>query len=83
MTYCLSGLAELAMREGDAEQAIQALGASQHLFADIGAALDPDGAKTWGEVVDFASTELGAERAEELRQRGAELSLDDFAALSF
>jgi len=80
MAYCLSGLAELLMREGDAEHAIQALGASQHTFAEIGAALDPDGAKTWGEITEFASAELGAERAEELRRRGAELPLDEFAA---
>jgi tetratricopeptide (TPR) repeat protein len=81
MAYCLSGLAELSMREGDAERAIQALGASQHLFAEIGAALDPDGAKTWGEIVEFASAELGTERAEELRRQGAEVPLDDFTAL--
>ena len=81
MAYCLSGLAELWMREGDAERAIQALGASQHLFAEIGAALDPDGAKTWGEIVEFASTELGTDRAEELRRQGAELPLDEFTAL--
>jgi predicted ATPase len=81
LAYCLSGLAELWMREGDPERAIQALGASQHLFAEIGAALDPDGAKTWGEIVDFASAELGEERAEELRREGAELPLDDFTAL--
>jgi hypothetical protein len=81
MAYCLSGLAELWMREGDPERAIQALGASQHLFAEIGAALDPDGAKTWGEIVDFASAELGEERAEELGREGAELPLDDFTAL--
>jgi predicted ATPase len=81
MAYCLSGLAELWMREGDAERAIQALGASQHLFAEIGAALDPDGAKTWGEIVEFASAELGTERAEELRRQGAEVPLDDFTLL--
>jgi hypothetical protein len=67
--------------EGDAERAIQALGASQHLFAEIGAALDPDLAKTWGEIAEFASTELGTERAEELRRQGAEVPLDDFTAL--
>jgi Bacterial transcriptional activator domain len=81
MAYCLSGLAELWIREGDAERAIQALGASQHLFAEIGAALDPDGAKTWGEIVEFASAELGTDRAEELRRQGAELPLDEFTAL--
>ena len=82
MAYCIGGLAELAMREGDAEQAMRALGASQHAFADIGAALDPDGAKTQLEIVEFASGELGAENAEELRQRGSELALDDIEALS-
>jgi tetratricopeptide (TPR) repeat protein len=81
MAYCLSGLAELWMREGDAERAIQALGASQHLFAEIGAALDPDGARTWDEIIEFASAELGVERAEELRHEGAERTLDDFTAL--
>jgi predicted ATPase/DNA-binding SARP family transcriptional activator len=81
MAYCVEGLAELAMREGDAEQAATALGACQHLFAEIGAVMDnPEAAKGQAEIMEFAATELGSERAEELRQRGAELPPDAFYA---
>jgi hypothetical protein len=82
MAYCLGGLAELATAEGDAAQAVQALGASQQMFAEIGAALDPDDAETEAKIMEFAVVELGAERAEELRRAGADLSEDAFAALS-
>jgi multidrug resistance efflux pump len=69
------------MREGNAEQAAEALGASQHAFAEIGATMDsPQAEAGHAEIMQFASTELGAERAEELRQKGAALSLDSFTA---
>jgi predicted ATPase/DNA-binding SARP family transcriptional activator len=81
MAYCIEGLSELAMREGNAEQAAEALGASQHAFAEIGATMDsPQAEAGHAEIMQFASTELGAERAEELRQKGAALSLDSFTA---
>lgn len=52
---------------------------------EAAAAHQPDAATqqadAWGEIVDFASAELGEERAEELRREGAELPLDDFTAL--
>jgi DNA-binding SARP family transcriptional activator len=34
----------------------------------------------WAEISEFASAELGVERAEELRHEGAELMLDEFTA---
>jgi hypothetical protein len=43
---------------------------------------NPEAAKAHAEIMEFAATKLGADRAEELRRRGSELSLDDFAALS-
>jgi predicted ATPase/DNA-binding SARP family transcriptional activator len=81
MAYCIEGLSELAMREGNAEQAAEALGASQHAFAEIGAVQDsPQAEAGQAEIMQFAASELGADRAEELRQRGAALSLDSFTA---
>jgi multidrug resistance efflux pump len=69
------------MREGDAEQAAEALGASQHAFAEIGASMDnPEAEASHAQIMDFASSELGADRAEELRQTGAALALDSFTA---
>ena len=44
---------------------------------------NPEAAKGQAEIMEFAAGELGADQAEALRRRGGELSLDDFAALSF
>jgi predicted ATPase/DNA-binding SARP family transcriptional activator len=77
LAYCLGGLAELALLEDDAERAATMLGASQHLFHEIGAALDPEEVESQERIAAFARERLGPARAEELRGAGAGLALDD------
>jgi hypothetical protein len=77
IAYCLGGLAELAMLEDDAERAATMLGASQHEFGEIGAALDPEEAESQERVAAYAAEQLGPARADELRAAGAAVELDD------
>jgi predicted ATPase len=77
LAYCLGGLAELAMHEDDAENAVTFLGAAESLFGTIGAAVDPDETETQRKVLDFAIERLGADRAEELRAAGAKRRVDE------
>jgi len=77
LAYCLGGLAELALLEEEAEQAATMLGASEHLFHEIGAALDPEEAECQERVAAFARERLGPARVEELRGAGAASDLDE------
>ena len=76
LAYCLGGLAELAELEDDPERAATMLGASEHLFRDIGAALDPEEVQSQERIAAFLDGSLGTERAQELRAAGAALDLD-------
>jgi DNA-binding winged helix-turn-helix (wHTH) protein len=77
LAYCLGGLAELAVLEEDAERAATMLGASEHLFHEIGAALDPEEMESQERIEGFAGERLGPARVEELRGAGAALTLDE------
>jgi tetratricopeptide (TPR) repeat protein len=77
IAYCLGGLAELAMIEADPERAATMLGASEHLFAEIGAIPSPDEAQVRERVAVYVADALGAERVAELRAVGAATSLDE------
>jgi tetratricopeptide (TPR) repeat protein len=77
LAYCLGGLAELAFLEDDAERAATMQGASQHLFHEIGAALDPEEVECQERVAAFARERLGQARFEERRGAGAALTLDE------
>ncbi len=74
---CLGGFAELSRIEDDAERAALMLGASEHVFLEIGAAFDPEEAASQERVGAFVVGALGAERADELRAKGATLTLDE------
>ena len=80
IAYCLGGLAEVAMLEEDAERAATMLGASEQLFGEIGAAMDPDEARTQERVAAYSEEQLGAELAAKLRASGAAMSLDELPA---
>jgi len=75
--YCLGGMAELATIEGDAERAATMLGASEQLFREVGAAVDPDEAQTQQRIAAYAVEALGAKRADELRAAGAALTPEE------
>jgi predicted ATPase len=77
LAYCLGGLAELALLEDDAERAATMLGASEHLFGEIGAALDPEEVESQERVGAFAQERLGPVRADELRAAGAAKDLGE------
>jgi predicted ATPase/DNA-binding SARP family transcriptional activator len=76
IAYCLGGFAELAMLEEDAPRAATLLGASEGLFAEIGAITSPDEAEAQQRVTNYVVDALGAERADELRAEGSAVSLD-------
>jgi predicted ATPase/DNA-binding SARP family transcriptional activator len=77
IAYCLGGFAELAMGEGDAERTAMLLGASEALFAEIGAIPNPDEAEVQARVDAFLLGALGEERAAEVRAEGASQTLDE------
>jgi predicted ATPase/DNA-binding SARP family transcriptional activator len=77
IAYCISGFAEAAMLEKDTTRAAVLLGASEGLFAEIGAIPSPDEAEAQQRVTDYVLEELGAERAAELRSEGAALTIDE------
>jgi tetratricopeptide (TPR) repeat protein len=76
IAYGLGGLAELAMIEDDPARAATLLGASENLFAEIGALPNPDEAQTRERVLEYLFGALDHERVHELRADGASLSLD-------
>lgn len=76
IAYCLGGFAELAMLEEDAPRAATLLGASEALFAEIGAITSPDEAEAQQRVSEYVLDTLGPERVGELRAEGAGLTLD-------
>jgi predicted ATPase/DNA-binding SARP family transcriptional activator len=76
IAYCLGGFAELAMLDEDPTRAATLLGASEGLFAEIGAIRSPDEAEAQQRVTEYVVDALGAERARELRDEGAALTLD-------
>jgi predicted ATPase/DNA-binding SARP family transcriptional activator len=77
IAYCLGGFAELAMIKDDAERAATLLGASEQLFAEIGALPNPDEAQVQARLVEFIVDGLGEERSAELRAEGAKLTPDE------
>jgi hypothetical protein len=61
----------------DPEQAATLLGASEQLFAEVGAAIDPDETETQRKVLAWAVETIGAEAVDELRAAGAERPIDE------
>jgi predicted ATPase/DNA-binding SARP family transcriptional activator len=77
IAYCISGFAEAAMLEEDTARAAVLLGASEAMFAEIGAIPSPDEAEAQQRVTDYVLEGLGRERAAELRSEGAAMTLDE------
>ncbi|HEY3577568.1 MAG TPA: BTAD domain-containing putative transcriptional regulator [Gaiellaceae bacterium] len=77
IAYVLGGFAEVAMVEDDAPWAAALLGASEHLFAEIGRVPDPDETQAQERVSAFILDTLGEERAASLRAEGAAQTLDE------
>jgi len=77
LAYCLGGLAELALLEDDATRAATMLGASEHLFHEIGAALDPEEVESQDRIAAFVQERLGPAQTEELRGAAAAAELDE------
>ena len=71
IAYCLGGMAELALAVRDEERAAELLGASQSLFTEIGAAIDPEESETQERVRNELYAALGRDRTDELCARGA------------
>jgi predicted ATPase/DNA-binding SARP family transcriptional activator len=77
IAYCLGGFAEAAMGDEDAARAATLLGASEHLFSEIGALPNPDEAVVQERLAAFIVDALGEQRAAELRAEGAAQTLDE------
>src|SRR5262249_17676958 len=77
IAYCLGGFAELAMVGEDPERTATLFGASEGLFAEIGAIPNPDEAEVQQRLTEYIVGLLGAARADELRAEGAALTLDE------
>ena len=77
IAYCVGGFAEAAMLEGDAARAAVLLGACEGLFAELGAIPSPDEGEAQQRVTDYVLEGLGAERAADLRSKGAAMTLDE------
>lgn len=75
--YCLGGLAQVAMLEGDPERASRLLGAAERLFGEVGAAVDPDELETQQKVLEWAVEALGTDVVAALRAAGAETPLEE------
>ncbi|MDX6386521.1 MAG: hypothetical protein QOD85_323 [Gaiellaceae bacterium] len=73
--YCLGGLAELAMLAEDPEEAARMLGASQRLFTEVGAAIDPEETEAQRKVLAWTVETLGPDAVDELRAAGADRAL--------
>lgn len=68
--YCLLGLANLASDRGDHARALRLVGASDSLFAAVGAALDPEYSVEREQVSNAARRELGEPRSDEEYRTG-------------
>jgi hypothetical protein len=58
------------MLDDDAERAARVLGASEKLFAEVGAAIDPDETETQRKVLEWTIETIGATAVDELRAGG-------------
>ena len=65
------------MLEKDTARAAVLLGASEGLFAELGAIPSPDEAEAQQRVTAYVLEGLSPERAAELRSEGAALTLDE------
>ena len=81
IAYCLGGMAELALLVHEEERAAELLGASEHLFEEIGAAVDPEESETLARLRLQLYNSLGEDRTDDLRARGAAQRADELAAV--
>lgn len=80
IAYCLGGMAELALLRREQERAAELLGASEGLFAEIGAAVDSEELETQQRVRSELYAALGRDRTDELCAHGAGRPPDELAA---
>jgi predicted ATPase/DNA-binding SARP family transcriptional activator len=80
IAYCLGGMAELALLLRDEERAAELLGASQNLFDEIGAAIDPEESEAQERIRNELYAALGRDRTDELCARGASRPAQELAA---
>jgi hypothetical protein len=83
IAYCLKGFAEVSAAQGDAERAARLLGASDRLFADLGAHVEASERATYERTVEELEGALGADAYAEAHADGRALSLDESMALAF
>jgi hypothetical protein len=77
IAYVLSGLAELALLDQENERAAKLLGASEDMFREIGVALEQGEAVAQHRILTGLYATLGAERTDELRERGASMPVEE------
>jgi tetratricopeptide (TPR) repeat protein len=82
IAYCLEGLGELALAQGDCERSAVLVGAGGALFAELGVALASDDAETYEAALAALRRRLGADGLEARLAEGAVLPLPDAVALA-
>jgi predicted ATPase/DNA-binding SARP family transcriptional activator len=83
IAYCLKGFGEVAAAQGKAEPAARLLGASDRLFADLGAHVEASERATYERTVTELKGTLGDDAYATAHADGKALSLDDSLALAF
>jgi hypothetical protein len=82
LAWSLLGLAALAARRDQAEQAAQLLGAGTSLLTDMGADFKPFERQLHAQTESAVLESLGRARYDEFAQRGRELAIADVVDLA-
>jgi predicted ATPase/DNA-binding SARP family transcriptional activator len=83
IAYCLKGFGEVAAAEGEAERAARLLGASDRLFADLGAHVEASERATYERTEAELKAILGEDAYTNAHADGRALSLEQALALAF
>ena len=83
IAYCLKGIGEVLAARGESEAAARLLGASDRLFAELGAHVEASERATYHDTVEELKTTLGDEAYLAAHAAGQALSPEESLALAF
>jgi tetratricopeptide (TPR) repeat protein len=83
IAYCLKAIGELLAARGEHEAAARLLGASDRLFAQLGALVEASEQATYDRAVEELKEALGEDEYEAAHSSGAALGLDSSVELAF
>jgi tetratricopeptide (TPR) repeat protein len=82
IAYCLEAFGELALARRDLQSAARLMGAAGALFDELGLALAPEEAETYGRALALLREQLGADDLDAERAAGAAEPIEDAMALA-